>query len=243
MKKKVYVYIVATVVCIVLSIPAVAFAQSRIQIAKLQNQATTIVSETQKMRTDTVVEKSDILDFGEPYYSDTSGKLYSFDDAGDVIAYMNPILSDNGNESAAEGLDADTIKTIASSVFESLTDRRDYIMEEPEYVETTGVWLIKFVYYINGYKSNDFINISIYQDGQLLFYHLSQVTFEEDVPEVDGAMIEDAIEMYFSELGKDISEESYSVEECMYMKDDDGQLYFTVAIEYGDVVDQINISL
>lgn len=240
MRKKVIIGIVIGIACVGIAIPTISFAQSSFRTMRLINQASMAASDACSFKQEDAGE--DTIEFADrTYYQEPDGKMYSFDENGQANSYMDMSV---GDDETAEDVGTDVIKEIADRVFETLTDRSDYTREEPSYNDVTGMYSIEFYHYINGYKSNDAIGISLYRDGSLFSYHVSGVTFEneEEIPKVDDAFIEDAVAEYFSRLGMEASKTEYTVGNCMYAKEGD-TLSFLIDIYFGDTIDQIIVPL
>lgn len=239
MRKKVIIGIAIGIACVGIAIPTITFAQSGFRTMRLINQASEAASDACHFKQEDASVTEEFAD--DTYYKASDGKMHAFDKNGQVISYMDRSAIE---DEAAENIGVDLIEKIAIRVFEVLTDRNDYKMEEPSYSDTTGIYSIEFYHYINGYKSNDAMVIMLYQDGALYSYDISGVNFEneEEIPKVDDAFIEDAVAEYFSELGMEASEMEYTISDCMYVKEDD-TLSFMIGIHFGDTIDQFSVPL
>lgn len=240
MRKKVIIGIVIGIACVGIAIPTISFAQSSFRTMRLVNQAGEAASDACNFKQEDAGE--DTIEFSDKtYYQEPDGKMYSFDENGQAISYRDHSVMD---DETAEDVGVDVIKEIADRVFETLTDRTDYTVEEPEYSEDSGIYRVHYYHYTNGYKSNDAIFVSLYRDGSLFSYHVSGVTFEneEEITKVDDAFIEDAVAEYFSGLGMEVSKTEYTVGNCMYAKEDD-TLSFLIDIYFGDTINQIIVPL
>lgn len=163
-------------------------------------------------------------------YTDLQNNEFFYDVNGEMVGFIleTPINTlKQANTSALTTKNIDTIKT----AFKSLIDLKDYALEEKVYDEILHIHYLTFYRYINGYKSSDFVAISLDDRGNILSYAAPNVITSKNlsIPNIDTKKIEEQLTSTLnSKLGK--NQYRYELKDSL-IDINDGELTYIMFVE------------
>ena len=167
-------------------------------------------------------------------FIDADKNEYLFNDKGEQIGFMMSNSKVKTYSADADKTTLDEAVTIADKVLREITaDNRDYTMTEAKYFENMQEYSITYHYFVNGYRTSDFVFVDISPEGVLTTYAAPNMGLFDDVdiPEIDKSEIEKTVADYITQT---YDCKDYSIDDMMLVKKDGLELSVSYSVTLSD---------
>lgn len=210
MKRTKYTLLSICVVVIIMlvgivSVSAISMEQETSSVIPFQiNKSQLTFIESEKSQNENVddIKQIDI-------FMDNQKNQFIYNQEGKQVGYIKN--SNQQSKTRSASLPVDEIKIIANDTLNTLADIESYTLVDFIYEETSGSYILTYYRLINGYRSSDFIFITLSPTGDLLSYAAPNVhSFDGlSIPEINEGNYRQQLSSYlYEKYGSEMKEYS-----------------------------------